>query len=297
MTPPGPFHAGELALQDATGVTSRMERVGRRMIRDHLPEQHRAFYPQLPFLVVGAVDDRGDPWAGLWTGPPGFLASPSPAELVIRGPLPDDPVSRGLLPGAAVGLLGIELSTRRRNRLNGTLTRLGPDGATVRVRHAFGNCPRFIHPRTLVAREPEPGDAYTEESLTADLAAWIRGADTFFVASYVDLPDGERQVDVSHRGGEPGFVHISADGLLTIPDYAGNDLYNTLGNLVANPRAGLLFVDWRTGDVLQLVGDARVLLDSPRIEDFEGARRLWTVRPRRLLVRPGAVGLRMAPGA
>ncbi|MGO7969101.1 flavin-nucleotide-binding protein, partial [Rhizobium ruizarguesonis] len=62
----------------------------------------------------------------------------------------------------------------------------------------------------------------------------VEGADTFLVASYVDRDNGERQVDVSHRGGNAGFVHIGADGVLTIPDFPGNRFFNTLGNFLVN---------------------------------------------------------------
>ena len=103
-----------------------------------------------------------------------------------------------------------------------------------------------------------------------------RQADTFFVASYVDHEDGDRAVDVSHRGGRPGFVRVEGNRL-TIPDYAGNLHFNTLGNLISNPRAGLLFVDFEQGNVLQVQGRAEVILDSPLIAAFEGAERIWTL--------------------
>jgi predicted pyridoxine 5'-phosphate oxidase superfamily flavin-nucleotide-binding protein len=143
-----------------------------------------------------------------------------------------------------------------------------------------------------------------DPALTADAAAteldrlddkahaMIAGADTFFVASSVDDVAGGRAVDVSHRGGRPGFVRIGADGVLTIPDFSGNRFFNTLGNLVANPRAGLLFVDFETGDLLQLTGDAEVLLASLETASFQGAERLWRFAPRRILHRPGALPLR-----
>ncbi len=120
----------------------------------------------------------------------------------------------------------------------------------------------------------------------------IAVADTFFVASYVDRGSGQRQVDVSHRGGRPGFVRVGSDGVLTIPDFAGNQFFNTLGNLLVNPRAGLVFVDFATGDLLQLSGDAQVVLDDPQIAAFEGAERFWRFTPRRAVYRPGAVPLR-----
>ena len=130
-------------------------------------------------------------------------------------------------------------------------------------------------------------------ALDAAARALIEGADTFFVATYADV-EGQRQVDVSHRGGNSGFVRVEADGTLTIPDFNGNLFFSTLGNIVLNGKAGLLFVDFATGDVLQLSGDAEVIFDSAEIGAFQGAERLWAFRARRIVRRPGATALRWA---
>ena len=122
--------------------------------------------------------------------------------------------------------------------------------------------------------------------------ALIQSADTLFVASYVDDETGHRQVDVSHRGGNPGFVRIGPDGVITIPDFAGNRFFNTLGNFLVNPRGGLAFPDWETGDLLQLTGDVEVIFDSPEIKDFQGAERFWRFKPHQILYRPHALPLR-----
>ena len=125
----------------------------------------------------------------------------------------------------------------------------------------------------------------------------IAQADTFYVASYVEDGDGSRQVDVSHRGGKPGFVRIDVDGTLTIPDFSGNLFFMTLGNFLVNPKAGLLFIDSETGEMLQMTGEASVILDSPEIAAFEGAERLWTFKPRRIVRRPDALPLRWSMAA
>ena len=140
-----PWHDGERAIQQRVGVAERMEAFGRKVIRSFIPDQHRAFYAQLPFLLAGAVDDAGRPWATVIEGTPGFMHSPDPRTLVIGARRAgDDPALAGLTAGAAIGLLGIELHTRRRNRLNGTVSALTDDGFAVRVGQAFGNCPQYI---------------------------------------------------------------------------------------------------------------------------------------------------------
>lgn len=295
---PSPFHPGEVALQRAVGVAERLEQFGRRVIRDHMPDQHRQFYRQLPFVVAGTVDASGDAWVTLVSGRPGFMTSPDPRTLAFDTPLdPRDPATAGIEDGSAVGLLGIELHTRRRNRMNGRI-RLGPGrGFAVQVEHAFGNCPQYIQLRDFEFVR-EPGEAAAAEPISADLddprvRRLIASADTLFVSSYVDDAQG-RHVDASHRGGKAGFVRINDDGSLTIPDFAGNLHFNTLGNFLLNPRAGLTFPDFETGDMLQLTGDAEVVLESPEIAAFQGAERLWVFRPRRVVLRPAALPLRFA---
>lgn len=294
--PSSPWHRGEAAIQESVGLAGRMAELGPRVIRDHLIEQHRAFFPLLPFAVLGSVDGEGRPWATLRDGAPGFLHAPDPFHLRVEGDrAPDDPADAGLEDGNGVGLLGIELATRRRNRLNGTVERAGPEGFTIRVEQSFGNCPKYIHVRHeafAAARRERPAPVLSERP-DAAARTFIAAADTFFVASFVEAA-GTRQVDVSHRGGPPGFVRVGADGTLTIPDYSGNRFFNTLGNLLANPRAGLVFPDFATGDLLQMSGSAEVRLDPAEAETFEGAERLWRFVPERVVLRAGALAPRFA---
>lgn len=290
-----PFHSGEIELQRKLGVAERMDMFGRRVIRDHMPEQHRDFFEQLPFLVAGTVDAAGDVWATLLAGEPGFAHSPDPRRLTITLPSDtSDPAMSGQVAGGAIGILGIELNTRRRNRMNGAMASIGEDGFSIAVEHSFGNCPQYIQTRNwhMAGRSAEAAPAEQLIALDEAARAMITDADTFFVASYIDLPDGRRQVDASHRGGKPGFVRIDAQGKLTIPDFAGNLHFNTLGNFLRNPRAGLVFVDFDSGNMLQLTGDAEVILDSPDIAAFQGAERLWTFVPRKLVRRKAAFPLR-----
>ncbi|WP_426231647.1 pyridoxamine 5'-phosphate oxidase family protein [Pararhizobium sp. DWP3-4] len=294
-----PWHPGERVLQDQAGVAGRMEELGRRVLRDHLIDQHRAFYPQLPFIVLGTVDGKGDAWATIRAANPGFLQSPDTHTLNVRlGWEPEDPAQAGLGDGAAIGMLGIELHTRRRNRLNGTIRRSGPEGFDVDVGQSYGNCPKYIQLRDFhFVRDPSAGpvtEPTTLEALDTGARQMIASADTFFVATYAEFENGERQADVSHRGGKPGFVRVGDDGVLTIPDFAGNLFFNTLGNILANGRAGLVFADFDTGDLLQLSGDAHVIVDTPEIAAFEGAERLWRFTPRRIIRRPDALPLRWA---
>ncbi|EJM74381.1 pyridoxamine 5'-phosphate oxidase family protein [Pseudomonas sp. GM55] len=287
-----PWHAGEKQLQAHVGVAERMEVFGRKVIRSEMPDQHRTFYQQLPFMLYGAVDANGHPWASILEGQPGFAHSPEPGLLQFRSlPALEDPAQ--LSDGSAIGLLGIELHTRRRNRINGHVRAMTTGGFAVTVDQSFGNCPQYIQLRQFHSVPlADPSTRVVERFSELDDAAkaMIAEADTFFVASYVDV-DGERSVDVSHRGGQTGFVQVEGNRL-TIPDFAGNLHFNTLGNLLLNPRAGLLFIDFNTGDLLQLSGRTEIILEGPQVEAFQGAERLWTIDVEQVVRRPAALALR-----
>ncbi|NVD42022.1 pyridoxamine 5'-phosphate oxidase family protein [Ensifer sp. HO-A22] len=292
-----PWHEGELTIQRSLGVVERMDAPGRNFVRTFMPEQHRQFFPMLPFIVLGAVDPSGDVWASLRAGEPGFIQAPDAHALTVHLPRDrGDPADAGMEDGNAIALLGIQLETRRRNRLNGVVRRARDDHFAVSVGQSFGNCPQYIQLRDFsFARKPTaPPETRPVHLSGLDRRAKeiIANADTFFVASFVDRDNGERQVDVSHRGGKAGFVRVGEDGVLTIPDFAGNLFFNTLGNFMLNPKAGLLFVDFATGDMLQMTGEAEVVLTSPEIDAFQGAERLWRFRPRQVLYRADGSSLR-----
>ncbi|MCO5733362.1 pyridoxamine 5'-phosphate oxidase family protein [Rhizobium sp. SSA_523] len=292
-----PWHAGELRLQRHAGVAEQMDPVGRKVLRTFLLDQHREFYPLLPFIVIGSVDGDGTPWATIRSGEPGFLQAPDPHRLDIRAARDaDDPAEAGMNDGDPIGLVGVDLITRRRNRMNGTVIRSSSDRFSVAVGQSFGNCPRYIQNRQFSfvrdPARPTPSEVLVSDRINAQERSIIEAADTFFVASYVDRGDQGRQVDVSHRGGRPGFVRVDADGGLTVPDFNGNLFFNTLGNFVINPRAGLLFVDYETGDMLQIAGRVDVILESDEIAAFQGAERLWRVMPETVVLRKDALPLR-----
>ncbi|WP_027256279.1 pyridoxamine 5'-phosphate oxidase family protein [Leisingera aquimarina] len=299
-TGPSPFHEGEQEMQRRVGKHEMMETFGRRVIRPFMPDQHRAFYAQLPFLAVGAVDHEGWPWASLLSGQPGFASAPDARHLhVALSGGTEDPVRAAIRKGAALGMLGIELHSRRRNRVNGRVIAAARNGFTMRVDQSFGNCPQYIQLRNLKPAErqaPAKPQPFTE--LDSSHAALISGTDIFFVASHV--PAGshpEREgVDASYRGGRPGFVRIDGN-TLTIPDFPGNNHFNTLGNFLLNPRAGLVFPDFTTGSLLMLTGTVELLdEDHPDVTAFQSAGRGWRFTLRQGLWLEGALPWRAERG-
>jgi predicted pyridoxine 5'-phosphate oxidase superfamily flavin-nucleotide-binding protein len=250
---PGPYHPGSLAVQERVGVRDLAEHVG-RSIGPGIRDVAAAFLGLQPHLVVGAADGDGRLWASLLTGPPGFVRATGPDRIAVRGGLPEgDPLAGALATaGAAVGTIALDPRTRRRMRLNGTLE-VTPGGFAVVAERVFANCPKYLQMRQPLEVAAEGAGVVRRGGvLTPGQERAVRAADTFFVAT-----TAADRVDASHRGGFPGFVEVASPTELSWPDYPGNAMFLTLGNLLADERAGLLFPDWESGGVLQLSGRAR----------------------------------------
>lgn len=247
------YHAGELAVQHRAGVTDMP------FVADaELPPVARAFLAEQPWIALGAQDADGRVWASVLYGAPGFITSPAPEVVhVAATPWPGDPLA-GALDGP-VGGLALEPSTRRRMRLNGTAVGAA-DGTTIWLDQVYANCPKYIATRAVETVEAGVvGEPVTGATLDARAAALLAAADTAFVATRG--PDG---FDVSHRGGRPGFLALIDERTIVWPDYQGNRMFNTLGNLAADGGCGLTVVDPEDGTTLQLSGHAEVVWEPVR---------------------------------
>ncbi|MBV8915740.1 MAG: pyridoxamine 5'-phosphate oxidase family protein [Acetobacteraceae bacterium] len=286
-----PFHRGERLAQARAGV-----RVLAPPIREAMPDQHRSLFAQLPILFAAVADPSGWPVATALAGPPGFVSSPDERTLQVAcRPAPADPAGTGLHTGAPIGLLGLDFATRRRNRANGVVVADRPGGFSVSIRQSFGNCPQYIQTRFVERAAETPAEMEAMPGLDGAARTAIETADTFLIASSSGPEPGEAAgLDMSHRGGRPGFVRVDGD-VLTVPDFRGNRYFNTLGNLLLDDRAGLLFVDFPTGDTLQLQGRAEILWEAG--SDFPGAERLWRLRVTAAWRRRRALPLRWRFGA
>lgn len=288
MLPDGPFHAGELAAQALAGVTSRGAG-----IRPFMPDQHRIFFGQLPWLFAGVLDREDWPLATVLAAEPGFMTSPTPTMLSIAAlPSEDDPAFDAFRSDSPIGLLGLELETRRRNRANGRIGSVTANAFTVEIAQSFGNCAKYIQVRNRLQDGDEPAATpVTFSGLDAQARALIAGADTLFIASAAALEAETGGIDISHRGGRPGFVRIDGD-TLTVPDFAGNNYFNTFGNLLREPRAALLFVDFATGSLLHLQGEAEIVWQGPELARLDGTERLWRFHVKRGWRRGNTLSLR-----
>jgi len=286
-----PYHPGELAVQERAGVRSGAAKIAAGI--DGIVEPAPAhFLAQRYTLYVGSIDDHGRPWASQLAGPPGFVTADGPSIARIDAtPAPGDPLLANLRANPAVGLLAIDLTTRRRFRVNGTVRSLTDGVIEVAVAQAFGNCPKYIQRREPVAvseSRPDPSRVLRSATLSDTQRARIAAADTFFLAT----AHPSAGADVSHRGGRPGFVRTPTSTRIVWPDYQGNTMFNSLGNIAIHPRAGLLFVDFASGDVLQLTGHAAIDWDAEHAAGFAGAQRLVSVEIESAVEAPGRSPLR-----
>jgi len=275
----GPFHEGELALQRATGERDIGARNG-QIIVDRVIPGAVAFIARQELAIVASVDPGGRPWCSALMGAQGTFTAPEPDRVQLARPAgrADDPLWRNIHDDPRVGLLFIDLGSRRRYRVNGHV--LDPDGdpLAVEVREAFPNCPKYISRRHLVVGPPRSETADPAFGTAPGQAEWhlIAGADACFVASA--NPGGH--LDASHRGGRPGFIQRTPDGGLWIPDYRGNSMFNTLGNLAVNPPAGLLFIDFDGRQTLQLTGTTALDINADDAAGVTGGtRRAWLFTP------------------
>jgi uncharacterized protein len=249
------FHSGELAVQRRAGVERQAARLSTMVERGELRAGVLPFLAGATFAALTGRDAAGRLWSSPLVGAPGFLVPASPTRLLIAStPNPEDPL-HDLPVGQPVGLIVMDFAARRRLRINGTLT-AADGGLAIDVVQAYGNCPQYIHPR-----QPTPAESGDEtarsirrgDALQPDDVDLVQKADTFFLGT----THAEYGSDASHRGGPAGFVRADAHTLWW-PDFPGNNMFNSLGNLAVDPEAALLFIDFATGRVLQLSGTAEV---------------------------------------
>ncbi|MEX0285930.1 MAG: pyridoxamine 5'-phosphate oxidase family protein [Paracoccaceae bacterium] len=287
---PTPFHTGELAAQKQAGAGDIATRAA-PFIRDFLPEQHRAFYQAQPFLVVASDDGAGRVWTTIVEGKDGFIGSPDATSLTLDTAIDThDPLAQSLIEGADIGVVGIELATRRRNRFSGR-TRGTDGGIAIDIRQTFGNCPQYISERDWWRAERGALDPVTSDHLSPEQIARIGAADTLFIGSGRQGAAASDGYDASHRGGAPGFVRVARPNVLRIPDYSGNNFFNTIGNLLEDPRVGLLFVDFTSGGLLHVTGRARIDWTPEEARD-PSVLRVIEVEVDGVIDRPGALSLR-----
>lgn len=268
----GPFHDGERLVQKATGEDVLALRNG-RFISTTLSANSERMLGIATTLNIAVSDAEGRVWSFLANGPEGLVARADDKTVYLNRTEMTVPSALWTMvsAGAPIGLVAMDLTSARRFRINGSVNEVTPERVTIDVAQTCPNCPKYIQQRLPVADNRYQGVSPASGSdLPDNLADLIRQADTFFVAS--KHPDGDH--DASHRGGYPGFVNVKGNQLI-VPDYFGNSMFMTLGNLALEPRAGITFVDFDTGAQLNLTGHATLNLEGRMAHDGADGR-YWT---------------------
>ncbi|MEV0649514.1 pyridoxamine 5'-phosphate oxidase family protein [Phytomonospora sp. NPDC050363] len=266
------IHEGEVAVQRRAGV--RAAKMGSARVEAEIPEVAADFLAEQPMIVIGAADDERRIWSSALYGWPGFVTAPDERTVVIEAlPGGHDPLAGLFETGRDLGMIAIEPETRRRMRINGWARREG-ERLVVRTDQVYSNCPKFIQVRKVTGLfEPEETEAVTGTELTGAQSELIARADTLFIATAAP----GKGADASHRGGPPGFVTVDGGKRLSFPDYQGNSMYMTLGNLELDSRCGLLFWDFDGARALHVTGNARTDWDVKRAAAVPGAKRFVDV--------------------
>ncbi|WP_414579550.1 pyridoxamine 5'-phosphate oxidase family protein [Anabaena sp. CCY 9402-a] len=266
------FHSGEIRVQTQAGVREEAQRLC-NVISSTIKSSAQEFLHTQQLAIASTVDSKARVWASLLTGKPGFVEVLNTQTIQINTtPIQTDPLHQNLPNNNNIGLLVIDLANRRRLRLNGK-AEVNQENIKVEIQQVFFNCPKYIqirHIEKTVIDSLEQPETFIRDALSETNQLWITQADTFFIASY----HPESGADASHRGGLPGFVQVVNSNKLVFPDYSGNNMFQTFGNLIVNPNAGLLFIDFEQGHTLQLTGKAKVIWDIERLSEFAGAQRI-----------------------
>ncbi|BDA45470.1 probable 3-ketosteroid-9-alpha-monooxygenase, ferredoxin reductase at C-terminar half [Coccomyxa sp. Obi] len=298
-----PFHPGEKAIQSLVGARDVSEALGRSWHSDKLSPITATFLTRHSLLYFTSRDSEGNIWASALVGKTGFVSSPDDGHLCVSPlrKIHGDPAR--LEVGNYIGTTAVVLETRQRARVNGKIESLSQDELNIAVQNSFFSCPKFIQARRLdlLSEELERIDESRPvhkggHELGPAERDLIERADTFFIATGYEgpLPDGDGHagLDISHRGGFPGFVRVDGPGTLKWPDYLGNLTFTTLGNLMEDPRAGIFLMDFATGTTLHLSGRACILFDDHELPGAERSIEFVTERWVRI---EGALPVR-APG-
>ena len=266
------FHSGEIEVQTRAGVRDLAQRVS-RVISPTLPTNAQYFLEIQSMVVVGSLDSNNRLQVSVLTGKLGFIQALDESTIRIDAmPFDDDPLIENLRKKNEIGLLAIDLANRNRLKVKGE-AQLKSSTIHVTTKRAYAQCPKYIQAREVGSISSEIRAKQTiqrSENMGNDLQKFIAVADTFFIATYHQ----ESGIDVSHRGGNPGFIKVLNQNKIVFPDYSGNSMFNTLGNISVNPGTSLLFIDFQNGSTIQLTGEANIIWDDDRVEEFAGAERI-----------------------
>lgn len=275
MTNRNPYHEGELEVQVLTGEQAIASKLS-SLIQNTVPTRALGFVRQQSVIWIGISGMDGLPCSFPLFGPPGFVNPGNKKQIEINleanHSIPDLWHST-MLTGKSIACLIIDFSTRSRLRINGVIRKMSETQLIIDIHEAYPNCPKYIR-----KREIQHKPTYSEFTLTASgiklneqTKSMINCSDTAFVAS-----TAKKGADVSHRGGEKGFIKFFKENKILVPDYKGNSMFNTLGNFQNNPHGGITLVDFNQGYYLQLTGKINIDFHNDSSQVITGGtNRFW----------------------
>jgi len=255
-----------------------------------------------PTIALGTIDKQDRVWCTIWGGDVPIAQQVARGVIGIRTQVDAsfDPVVQALYDGKDDGEvvrqegkmisgLSIHLEERDRMKLFGRMMagslmadesptdatsnidfttgqrgRMGNAQLVYHVTQSLGNCPKYLNKKTIKSYQgAKPHLVSDSPLLSSEAISHIHAADLFFVASR-----GPEDMDCNHRGGLPGFLRVQPQtvstpaSVLVWPEYSGNNLYQTLGNITTNPSVGLVVPNFTNGNVLYLTGNAEILIDT-----------------------------------
>ena len=270
------YHKGERLAQENAGEIREAE-FNSQAINNEIIEGAINFIGEQEYAVVSIEDDSNNIWSSIITGEKSFIHARDKKTLIIDLTktyfVEQDRFWRSVNQNKNIGMVIIELASRRRLRVNGLIKIINKKEIIIKVKEAYPNCMKYIQRRHIVERATNTNQLVSSgEQLGEEQLSIITNADTFFIGT--SNPNGN--LDVSHRGGKPGFVEVKDRKSLKVPDYKGNSMFNTFGNLMLNDKAGLVFWDFNQSQLLQLNGNAVINWNSPGNEEkTAGTNRFW----------------------
>ncbi|KIJ59645.1 hypothetical protein HYDPIDRAFT_140425 [Hydnomerulius pinastri MD-312] len=316
------WHKGERVIQRKLGFDGVVSQSW-AAIHPEMTEQHQRFHTtRLPFIPITTLDEKQRPWSSILAGhdgKPGFATSNHFGELTMHaGVWEGDPFAENVKASndqpMLIAGIGVEFSTRRRNKFAGYIESIERDGSSLHVRsvvnEALGNCPKYINIREFV---PYPNtkprivhrslELSATERLPDDVISLIHESDTLFLGTVYKASETDRErfpshAGMNHRGGKAGFVRVRpSDGrTIVLPDYSGNRLMTSLGNIEATPLAGVTFVSFTTGSILYLTGNAQNIVGPEAQRIMPRTNALTTVYVTGFVFVTNALPVRQKPG-
>lgn len=252
------YHDGEKYIQEQMGVTAKANSLS-SMIHNDIPIAAAQFLATLDFCVITFSINNKELHNSIVFGFESFIKILNTKEMLIdlenKSFIPKDIYENEKI---SIGFIGLDFENRMRIRINGT-GKIEDNKLHLYINEVYSNCPKYINDRETIGKLDFLNDSnltkYT--TLENDCKKILSHADTFFLSSIHE----NNGADISHKGGEKGFLRVISPKILEFEDFQGNNMYNTLGNIHINPNVSIILIDFTSNDILHITGIATIKQD------------------------------------